>query len=129
MFKKNHISVCICTYRRPELLRRLLCKLEEQEVEGLFEYSVVIADNDKSESARETVKSFARQSRIRVEYHVEPEQNIALARNMAVRHASGDFVAFIDDDESPIDEWLLRMHGALLRYGADGVLGPVKPLF
>jgi len=127
--KKNHISVCICTYKRPELLRRLLCRLEEQEMEGLFEYSVVIADNDKSESARETVESFARQSRVCVEYHVEPEQNIALARNMTVKHAAGDLVAFIDDDESPIKEWLLRMHAALSKYGADGVLGPVKPLF
>ena len=129
MSNKLHISVCVCTYKRPELLRQLLSKLENQETEDRFGYSVVIADNDKSESARETVESFARQSRIRVEYHVEPEQNIALARNMAVGHATGDFVAFIDDDESPIDEWLFRMHGALLRYGADGILGPVKPLF
>lgn len=129
MPRTNHISVCICTYKRPELLRRLLSKLEEQEKAGLFEYSIVITDNDKSESARETVESCSRQSRICLEYHVEPEQNIALARNMTVRHATGDFVAFIDDDEIPTREWLLRMHATLLKYGADGVLGPVKPLF
>jgi succinoglycan biosynthesis protein ExoM len=129
MRNKHHISVCICTYKRPELLRQLLSKLENQETEDRFDFSVVIADNDKSESARATVESFARKSRTLVHYHVEPEQNIALARNMTVRHAAGDFVAFIDDDESPIKEWLLRMHAALSKYGTDGVLGPVKPLF
>lgn len=111
------------------MLRQLLSELDEQVTDGLFDHSVVIADNDKSESARETVESFSRESRIRVEYYVEPEQNIALARNMTVRHAAGDFIAFIDDDEIPIKEWLLRMHAALSKYGADGVLGPVKPLF
>jgi succinoglycan biosynthesis protein ExoM len=126
---KHHISVCVCTYKRPELLRRLLLKLEKLETDDLFDYSIVIADNDNTESAREIVGSFVSRSKITVEYHVEPEQNIALARNLAVHHAIGDFVAFIDDDEIPIDEWLSRMYTALLIYDADGVLGPVKPLF
>lgn len=129
MTQTHHICVCICTYKRPEMLGRLLSKLEEQKTEDLFDYSIVIVDNDKSESARQIVESFALQSRIPLIYHVEPEQNIALARNMAVAHARGDFAAFIDDDESPIEEWLLRMYTALVWYGADGVFGPVKPLF
>src|SRR5215831_20404674 len=94
VMSKHHISVCICTYKRPELLRRLLLKLEKLETNDLFNYSIVITDNDNTESARETVGSFASRSKIPVEYHVEPEQNIALARNLAVKHATGDFVAF-----------------------------------
>jgi succinoglycan biosynthesis protein ExoM len=129
MSGKHHICVCICTFNRPELLRRLLSSLAEQETSDLFDYSIVVVDNDRTESARRTVESSAHESNISINYYAEPEQNIALARNMAVAHASGDFVAFIDDDETPIDEWLLRMHSALLRYGVDGVLGPVKPLF
>lgn len=129
MFNKHHISVCICTYKRPELLRRLLSKLEEQETGSFFDYSMVVVDNDKYESAREIVESFARQAKISVTYYVEPEQNIAFARNMAVAHANGDFVAFIDDDEIPIDDWLQRMRATILKYGVDGVLGPVKPIF
>ncbi len=129
MPQKHHIGVCICTYKRPELLGRLLSKLEEQETEGVFDYSIVVVDNDRSESARQTAETFARQSKISIRYDVEAEQNIALARNLAVAHASGDFVAFIDDDESPINEWLFLMHAALCKYGVDGVLGPVKPLF
>lgn len=129
MFQRHHMCVCICTYKRPELLRQLLVKLKNQDTSGLFDYSVVIVDNDEFESARQTVESFARQSQIACSYYVEPEQNIALARNMAVSQATGDFVAFIDDDEEPIDEWLLQMYLALLKYEADGVFGPVKPLF
>jgi succinoglycan biosynthesis protein ExoM len=129
MVRKDHICVCVCTYKRPELLRRLLYMLEKQETQDLFDYSIVIVDNDRLESARQIVESYAGQSKIRTDYYVEPEQNIALARNMAVAHATGDFLAFIDDDESPIQEWLIRLHATLLKYGADGVLGPVLPRF
>jgi glycosyltransferase involved in cell wall biosynthesis len=111
------------------MLRELLLSLQEQETGGLFDYSIVIVDNDRCESARQAVESFARQSNISISYDVEPEQNIALARNRAVRRARGDFIAFIDDDEIPNGNWLLRMRGALLKYGVDGILGPVKPLF
>ncbi len=97
----DQISVCICTYKRPDLLRRLLERLDEQKTAGLFDYSAVIVDNDKSESARETAELYARQLRMSISYHVEPEQNIALARNRAIENASGDYVALIDDDEFP----------------------------
>ena len=64
MTETKHISVCICTYKRPELLRRLLSKLKEQKTEGLFEYSIVIVDNDRAESARQTVETCTRQLEI-----------------------------------------------------------------
>ena len=129
MGQKPHICVCICTYKRPKLLRRLLSKLEEQETEGLFNYSIVIVDNDRSESARQTVESCARQSKISISYYVEPEQNIALARNMAVENTRGDFIAFIDDDEVPSGSWLINLYKACDDFHADGVLGPVVPYY
>jgi len=126
---QNHICVCICTYKRQELLEKLLSSLERQESENLFNYSVVVVDNDKFESARLTVQSHAQQSKIAVTYVVEPEQNIALARNKAVENANGDFIAFIDDDEFPKQDWLLKLYKASYQFHADGVLGPVKPYF
>lgn len=124
-----HISVCICTYKRPELLRRLLVAIGAQDTGGLFTYSVVIADNDRLESARVLVAELAAVAPIPIVYCIEPRQNIALARNKVIEHASGDYVAFIDDDETPPRDWLRRLLTAMRHYGADGVLGPVVPLF
>ena len=127
--QRRKICVCICTYKRPELLGRLLSSLQEQQTEGLFEYSIVVADNDRSESARQTVESYARQSKVCVSYYVEPEQNIALARNKTIENAKGNLIAFIDDDEFPLDNWLLNLYKALICFESDGVLGPVIPYF
>jgi succinoglycan biosynthesis protein ExoM len=129
MTRRSHISVCVCTYKRPDLLATLLRKLEQQESEDLFEYSVVVVDNDCLESARQIVESFALHSQMRSEYHVEPRQNISLARNRAIENATGDLLAFIDDDEFPGRYWLLSLHRALNEFGADVILGPVKPYF
>jgi glycosyltransferase involved in cell wall biosynthesis len=124
-----HISVCICTYNRPELLKSALEALGQQETGGLFTFSVVVVDNDEKESGRAVATAFAEASGIRLTYGVEPRQNIPLARNKAVANATGDFFAFLDDDECPIHEWLLTLFRARQKYGVDGVLGPVKPHF
>jgi succinoglycan biosynthesis protein ExoM len=125
----KHIAVCICTYKRPEYLKRLLQELAGQETGGLFTYSIVVVDNDRSESARSVVSGFAASSPIQIKYCVEPRQNIALARNKAIENASGDFIACIDDDEFPQQDWLLNSFKTCTQFDVSGVLGPVKRHF
>jgi succinoglycan biosynthesis protein ExoM len=127
--ERVNVSVCICTYRRPDLLERLLDALRDQETQGLFTYSVVVVDNDALQSAAGVVSNFAGTSQIATKYCVEARQNIALARNMAIENVQGDFVAFIDDDEFPTNSWLLTLFDACRGFAVDGVLGPVKPFF
>ena len=124
-----HVSVCICTYRRPQRLAQLLDALGGQETHGVFSYSIVVVDNDAIRSSEAVVAAFARSSALAVRYEVEPRQNIARARNLAVASASGQCVAFIDDDECPPAGWLATLVAALRTTGADGVLGPVLPRF
>jgi len=125
----TRVSICICTFKRPMLLRNLLTRLFSQRSEGRFSYDIVIVDNDFAGSAGPVVRSVGSAFSVPIRYLVEPEQNIALARNKALEAASGQFVAFIDDDEVPESDWLITLLGAIKSFGADGVLGPVKPDF
>lgn len=126
---KDHISVCICTYKRQKLLSNLLGLLEKQVTDDLFDYSIVIVDNDRNETAKGVVDSFGEHSKVDIRYYTEPEQNIAMARNKAIDKAVGEFLAFMDDDESPDDRWLLTLYLACRKWNADGVLAPVYPRF
>ncbi|HXI51424.1 MAG TPA: glycosyltransferase family A protein [Candidatus Saccharimonadales bacterium] len=123
----NHISVCICTYKRPDMLQRLLVSLAAQDTQGKFTFSVVVADNDGQQSALAVVEAFRQTSPVPVTYCVEPRQNIALVRNRAVAEACGDYITFIDDDEFTLPQWLLTLHTTCNERDVDGVLGPVKP--
>ena len=124
-----HITVCICTFKRPRLLEGLLDAIKAQRTDGCFTFDIVVVDNDVAHSAEQVVRIFAASSGIAATYCVEREQNISLARNMAVGRAEGDVLAFIDDDEVPTTEWLLYLLQTRLKYHADAVLGPVLGRF
>jgi glycosyltransferase involved in cell wall biosynthesis len=111
------------------LLSRTLDALGKQETIPGVSYSIVVADNDSQQSAKNTVEAFKASNIIKIKYCVEPEQNIALARNKAIENADGNYIAFIDDDELPAVNWLSTMLSTLTNYKADGVLGPVRPFF
>jgi succinoglycan biosynthesis protein ExoM len=124
-----HICACVCTYKRPEMLGRLLAALAEQKTEGQFTFSVVVVDNDRSRSAEATVSKFKDELLLAIDYFVEPRQSIALARNKAIENARGDFIALIDDDEFPEANWLHELLKACNEHQVSGVLGPVKRYF
>src|SRR5690349_16192014 len=47
-----HLTICICTCGRPQMLDRLLREISRQDAAGAFTFSVVVTDNDAAESAR-----------------------------------------------------------------------------
>lgn len=121
------ISVCVCTYKRPELLSDLLKGVAAQRLAPGISIEVVVADNDENRSAKDVLAKIAAETGLRATYTCEPKRNISLARNAAIRSARGALVAFIDDDERPVEEWLDRLYATLASRGGDGVLGPVVP--
>lgn len=127
--KSDHISVCICTFHRPELLARALSGVTSQSTKAEISYEVVVVDNDCHRSAEETVRRFQPGNAAKIIYDCEPVQNIALTRNRAILNATGNFIAFIDDDETPAEDWLYSMYQCIKDYNADAALGPVLPEF
>ncbi|WP_034291967.1 glycosyltransferase family 2 protein [Herbaspirillum sp. RV1423] len=122
------ISICICTFRRPVLLDRLLTALTEQVCDGL-RVEVVVVDNDPAGSAAELLRDW--QSRMAMPLHARHETtpNIARARNAAVHAAQGEWVLFIDDDETPDADWIRKLAQTQRRYDADAVFAPVLPRY
>jgi succinoglycan biosynthesis protein ExoM len=120
-----NISVCIATFRRPERLSALLDDLVRQRT---LPAEVAIVDNDAAGTARAVVdRRRALGAPFPIYYEIQPVPNISLTRNRTVALASGDWLAFIDDDERASEFWLQRLAEAARRYGADGALGPVEP--
>lgn len=125
----HHITIGICTFRRERMLADLLKKLTHLERDQNLIYSILVVDNDEKQSARKTVNDFAATSNMHVTYICQPQKNIALARNTVLENATGDYIAFIDDDEFPARAWLTNLLATCMKYNATGVLGPVRPFF
>lgn len=126
---KDHISVNVCTFRRNLSLERLLRSLKVQETAGLFDFSVVVVDNDASGPARDTVMRLRAELAMEIIYGIEPEQTIPAARNHALRLSRGNYIAIIDDDEFPTQTWLAHLYRAIQIFEVEGALGPVFPFF
>lgn len=120
------VSVCICTFRRPQLLRRLLSAVFSQNIPDC-RLEVVVVDNDPQQSAANVLAEF------KAEHHDQlivlnlSQPNISLARNAAIRASSGEWICMIDDDEIPRRDWLLNLFSTQKKYAADVVFAPVLP--
>lgn len=91
------VSVVIPTYERDDILPRALDSVLEQTFADL---EVLVVDDNSQDDTSEIIDSY---SDNRLEY-IRHSENLGAnaARNTGIRAASGDYIAFLDDD----DMWL-----------------------
>ena len=95
------ISVVLCTRERPDQLRgalESLCRIDYPD------YEVIVVDNAPSTDATERVVAEFDDSRVR--RVLAPVAGLSSARNVGVRAAGHDIVAFTDDDVVADVGWL-----------------------
>ncbi len=96
------VSVVICTRDRSDQLENCLGFLELQEYPR---FEVVVVDNAPvSDAVRSLVE--AKEGEVPFRYILESRAGLQRARNAGIAAASGDVVAFLDDDEEPDSHWL-----------------------
>lgn len=122
---ERHVSVAICTYNRPQMLRVVLETLEGQEVDREIDWEVLVVDNDPHLSARPIFEAHSLISRLRLRYIHEQRPGLSHARNRAIIESQGSIIAFLDDDVMVPRRWLLEMLQTFERSGADCVGGRV----
>jgi glycosyltransferase involved in cell wall biosynthesis len=113
-------SIVIPTRGRPELLRRCLDAVLDQDVDPSA-YEVIVADDGPDDMTRAAVNAVARASLVAVRYVAVGgiSHGPAAARNAGWRAARGRILAFTDDDCVPARSWLRAGLDAFL----DGVQG------
>jgi len=119
-------TVVICTYNRPLLLPKSVASCLRQD--GIDDFEIIIVDNSRDGNAAAAVGEMAR-SDSRVRYVAATTPNISVARNAGIAAASGNVIAFIDDDMEVAPDWLRHLLATLEASAADCVYGPVIPRF
>lgn len=125
------ICIAIPTFRRPELLTRLLdgiAHLSLPTVDGTVD--VLVVDNDPDRSAERVVSDARPASPFPLHYAHVATRGLSTVRNYALSLArtTFDLLAMIDDDEVPEPQWLSELVRVQRVTGADAVVGPVPPI-
>ncbi len=123
------ISVIVPTFNRSRKLMRLLDSLDRLQRASPMEIIIVddCSTDDTDEVANEWLK---KRHRFDVKYHrTRKNGGPAKARNLGLREALGDVVAFTDDDCVVHEQWLVNLVHALdVKNGVIGVGGTVLPV-
>jgi succinoglycan biosynthesis protein ExoM len=118
------VSVLIPTFRRPDsFLRAARGVLAQRGVEGV---ELIAIDNSPEGSALSAFRALEAETGARFRWAHEPRPGVAYARNAAVKLASGDLVAWLDDDEEAPPDWLAALIAVRDATGAQSVFGPVQ---
>lgn len=109
------ISIIMLTYNREKFVERAIKSILAQ---TFSDFEFILVDNGSTDMSGIICDKFAEEdNRIKV-IHKE-KGNIGSGRNVGLKNASGNYVAFIDDDDYALPEMFDILHKNIMKYKAD----------
>lgn len=133
---RERVAICVPTFQRPRMLRRLLDALARLDTDA--DVRILVADNDAESHAGYDLCLALTSYRWPLTAVIAPQRGIAQARNTLIEEAlktDARFIAMIDDDEWPAADWVAQflscahqtdadvLQGSILFGGDDGLEG------
>lgn len=109
------VSVVVPTYNRARIIGRAI---ESALAQTYGDMQVVVADDGSCDNTREVAEAYGP----RVTYVRQPNAGVSAARNYGMRHARGEFIAFLDSDDA-WQSWKIDAQiAALARHSDAGIV-------
>ncbi|MDD5922734.1 MAG: glycosyltransferase family 2 protein [Eubacteriales bacterium] len=109
------ISIVLPVYNIQEYLERCFQSVTEQDYESL---EILFVDDGSTDRSGEMLDDFSkRDSRISV-FHKE-NGGLSDARNFGTEHASGEFITYVDPDDSIDPDYVSYLYNLIVRFDAD----------
>lgn len=100
------VSIVVCCHNRRDYLRETLTSVFSQTYQPV---EIIVMDDGSTDGTDELMRDYAD----RVHYHRQPAQGIAVARTNASRLATGEYIAYQDDDDLMPPDRIGSLLGAL----------------
>jgi glucosyl-dolichyl phosphate glucuronosyltransferase len=121
-------TVALCTHDHADRLVRTLRDLRSlHSPEDPWE--LLIVDNACSDATPSLLTDEAWSTGWQVRVVREAKLGLSNARNCALREAQGDYLIFVDDDETPDPEWLRAFERLIRDHAPDAFGGRIEVLF
>ena len=108
------VSTVIPTHNRPRTLAEAIAGVRAQ---TFMDYEIIVVSNGESDEMRRASRDVAAANECA--YFELDDGNVGLARNLGVERASGEWIAFLDDDDIWLATKLERQLAEAERSGSD----------
>lgn len=125
---KPRYSVALCTHNHADRLARTLADLPRLQVPDAS-WELLIIDNASSDGTPALLARHVWPEGWAVRVTREERLGIANARNRAISEARGDYLIFLDDDETPDPDWLRAYERLIVAHDPDAFGGRIQVLF
>jgi GT2 family glycosyltransferase len=113
------ISVVVCSYNGERLIGQTLAKVLQSDYP---DYEVIVVNDGSKDATPRIAASFPQVRLISVE-----NGGLSAARNIGMRAATGEIIAYIDDDAYPDPHWLHYLGAAFRKTSHAAIGGPNIP--
>ncbi|MEM9164485.1 MAG: hormogonium polysaccharide biosynthesis glycosyltransferase HpsE, partial [Cyanobacteria bacterium P01_F01_bin.4] len=119
------VTVVVCTYNGASRLANVFERLASQVFTTSVAWDIIVVDNSSQDRTAQVVREYQALPVFadRLKYAFEPKQGLAFARRCAVQVASGELLAFLDDDNLPDLGWVQAVYDFGHQYPEAGAYG------
>src|SRR5579871_6735110 len=119
---KPVFSVVIATYNRLNFLEQAVNSIFAQTFE---DYELIIVDDGSTDNTRDYLNSLS--GRLKPLY--QPNKGPSAARNLGVKSAIGNYIAFLDSDDVWLPWTLATFHELIVKYREPSLLCGAVAIF
>lgn len=121
-------TVALCTHNHADRLERTLADLAAIDVPKAA-WELLVIDNASRDATPQLLARHIWPAGWQVRVVHEDKLGLSNARNRAIREARGEYLVFIDDDETPDRDWLCALERLVETHAPDAFGGRIRVLF
>ena len=122
-------SVILCTHNHAARLKTTLSGLNALR-QPEADWELLIINNASTDETEEILCATDwRPAEVPVRIIMEPKLGVSNARNRGITEANGRYIVFLDDDETPDENWLVEYERAIRTWQPDALGGCIEVLF
>ena len=123
------ITVALCTHNHRDRLVKTLDSLRALRMPKSSTELLVVDNASTDGSAELLAGNHWRRPDWPARVVREERLGLSNARNRVIHEAAGEYIVFIDDDETPDASWLVSYEHAIARHGPDALGGRIEVMF
>ncbi|MFC1506246.1 glycosyltransferase [Thermoproteota archaeon] len=113
MRSNTMFSVIMPVYNRADIVERAIKSVLSQTFE---DYELIIIDDGSKDNLEKIISLYVSKN---VRYYKIPHSGVSVARNEGIKYAKGDFLAYLDSDNTWHPEFLSVMYNSIVKSEAE----------